>query len=339
MLWLRGPAKIQELLFLPGTKEGARQAILQPPKRLDQELWLTLDCGAGGVDYYDVRNYEDPQHSVYYQLLRLRGDDGSRTDPPGLIGAVERFATEWGIPLLPELWEYECRVAPRPVYCFPLAELGRMLTFASVLEQLRQARYPDNDRKLMAVIDRLQKIPLARLLPLGGEWRPPVPLRGAKRRAELFELREQPFPAMPWTEEFRNVPVPGNLPRAYDQDPFWVLRWLHRDPKWLVEKANLQNPRMMVASVAAGVDHYSYLNRDSLWSFILSEWVHRYFRRNGVAFCRYVSPEGERCNHQLPVDAPTHRQFCDLHRRVRARERTRDHRARKKGRPTKGAKA
>ena len=322
-MWLRGPAAAQELKILAAGGDRDDEALIQAPTDLSGELWLTLDCRAKGADWYELRHSADSDKGPLSDLVKLR-DPEARLIPPQLIRCAESFATQWGLPLLPDGWHHSSRIPPRPVFCYPLAELGRSAVLADTLSRMLVARWGGGSGPLRSWVASVRAIPEAHLLPLIGKWGKAIPVRGKESVAVLYELAEHQMPLIDWPPEYLMQPVPSHVPTALEVDPFLPLRCINQDPAKSISDQSLVFLRAACDWVATGIKVYVHKHPMSLLAFMLEEWAHQYTRRGGQAYCSHISESGAECGRPLPSYAPTNRKYCDAHRKSRRRKRKRE---------------
>jgi hypothetical protein len=320
MLWLRGVVRVEELVW--SEREGP--AHLQRPRRTGGDHWLTLDCADGRTEFYELSPEPDPERGPYRELTALADRPDSTARRQWVRAQAEAFGTRWGLPLLPALWEHDSRVAPRPIYVFPAAEFWRMATLTAALSRMLAVQHRGHAQQRRELLEILARVSPEALIPWGGEWQPPMLLRATRQPLVRYQLSDRPFPVMEFDpahlEEFGGT----RLPRAFDIDPFWALRRLARGLRVRLPSSAPMRPQQAFDWVAQGVGRYAALHPESLWSFILLDWLQRYLRRGGAPYCQYVSPEGETCAEPLPPSAPTNRRYCERHQAIRQAERKRD---------------
>lgn len=338
MLWLRGKVEVQELLVSPGEAEAQETAQLRPLRVRPTGHWLTLDCAPGSVGYFDLRHQANPELGVFRGLCRLGGLAAAGLASKQLIAHAKSFSSTWGLPHLPHRWEYESRVKPRPVYCYPLAELCRMARLCCALSDLLRARFPPSKTRLLDAISGMHAVPVQELVPWGGHWLPRVALRQWGREAfvERFAVARGPMPPIIWRSGHFLQPIPSHIPEVFKQDPFWLVRWLAHDPDRVSGKDSRRGLAEIANRVALGVAVHVDRAPESLWSFVLEEWLQMYLRGGGTPYCQYVGPDGQPCAEPLP-EKPANRRLCDEHRKVRRRETRANYASRKaQGSPGKG---
>ena len=323
MMWLRGPAEAQQLQVWPESKDREEGVLIQAPTNLRGEVWLTLDCRAKGVDWYELRHSPDSDRGPLSHLVKVR-DPEARLKPAQFVRRAESFATQWGLPLLPDGWHDSVRVPPRPIYCYPLVELWRAAILADTLGRMLVARWGGEAGALHSWVASVKAIRKTDLLPLIGKWGKAISVRGRQSVAVLYELAEHQMPLIDWPPEYLMQPVPSHVPTALEVDPFLPLRCINQDPAKSISDQSLVFLRAACDWVATGIKVYVHKHPMSLLAFMLEEWAHQYTRRGGQAYCSHISESGAECGRPLPSYAPTNRKYCDAHRKSRRRKRKRE---------------
>ena len=339
MVWLKGKAqvRVQEIKLFPEADDA--RVVLQAPSDFRKRLWLTLRGGEDGAECFELVHEPDRDRTPYGDLVACgRMPDGMK-HARSLIGQAEAFSTRWGVPLLPpgffQTWVF------REIYCFPLDEFRRMARLVSALDLLLEARFVNRKGALWHVLTSLAEMPRAAIIPWDGKWPQPGVLRGGTSRVWQYQTPATPLPTAAWLPEFTVQFSSSHIPAAYLRDPYNPIRLLpyrlgKLRPSLVLGPPLRSLPEMQeyCDRIRLGVKAYvvSQSQQASPWSFILEEWVQRYDRRNGTAYCCYTDGENRPCGSPLPLSAPSNRRYCDEHREERARQHKRATAEKRRGR-------
>ncbi len=325
MLWLSGPVRVVERKVVsPAEGDQPPEVILQPPTRMDQRLWLALDCSDRRVRQFVLKHPRELLEGPFYEATRFADPiPRGATRDSSFCRHAEAFTAKWGFPELPRLWRPLAFGSPRPVLCFALDEFERAITMACALGHLLRVTSEDSEPAYADAVARIRRVKLQDLVPVGGQWVGPSRLRGSE--APVFRYLPASHVALPikWPAELLEMPVPDHTPEALYLDPFLVLRWLCHDPDTILPRRDTVAMRQVFDFAALGVAVYLKTRPESLFSFLLEEWVLLHWGLQGGRVCCHIDERGQVCGRPLPESAPANRRFCAEHQSVRARERKR----------------